>query len=763
MRNLAIFCLFCLFIQTSWSQKIVKHQFKYSSTKVEKVLQDIEQKFNVRYSFIDSVLTDKTISLPEKWLSLVEMNFNIENQTGLKIINIDNHFFSIVKKEINLKTFKLDEVLIEGFLSTGINKIGQKLIIKPDKIEVLPGVTDTDLLVSLQQLPGVKSPNETATGLHIRGGTPDQNQITWNGIRLYHSGHLFGMISGINPNLDQTVTFLNKAVSPKYGEKIASIIDIQTTDALPEKTQFNAGINAINADICLQTPILKKKIGLQLSARKSITEWLQSPTFTQLAEKVFQNTNLNQFNSKNQFSFQDYAANIIYKPNQNAQVSFSSVLIDNHLDFTTEKEDATLNIQTMTILNYGLSLNWSQNYSPKFSHKIVFFYSLYDFDYKKRQEYPANKFEAFKKLNRIVDSGVEINFLTTLHRNLKLEYGYQILGNDASHLFNNYNQEFGIDLSTKQLYNLSHVAYTDIKFKPETWTINLGMRFIKFSNIKAQNIEPRIYIQKKISKNLYWHSSYEKRSQILSQIRENVANDLSLENYVWVLSNNDTYPIIKSNQVTTGLIFKTKKWLLDLDTYHKTISGISSLAFGFQNQNINNILTGVGYTNGIDLLLQMATPTTRIWSTYTFQDSKNKFETINETNYFQTNTTIKHAFNISINQKWDHFLIAAGWFINSGRPFGLINESGKITSYNSENLGNYHHLDISCAYEFNHSNEKKIKVGLSVYNAYNNHKIISKEFQRRYITQDDFDNPKYTLQNYYSLGLTPNIFMRINF
>ena len=763
MRIVTILSLFCLLFQTSWSQKTEKYQFKFSDTKVEKVLLDIEQKFNIRYSYVDSILTSKTISIPKKRLSIKEINLSIENQTGLKIINIDNHFYSIIVPENISKTYKLEEVLIEGFLSTGINKIDQKLTLKPSKIAVLPGVTDTDLLLSLQQLPGVKSPNETATGLHIRGGTPDQNQITWNGIRLYHSGHLFGMISGINPNIDQTVTYFNKATSPKYGEKIASIIDIQTTDAIPEKAKYNLGINALNTDLCIQTPLVKKKFGLQFSARKSFTEWIQSPTFTQLAEKVFQNTNLNQFDTKNQFSFQDFSAKLIYKPNTKKEISLSSIYIDNNLNFTTENQEGTINNQLMNILNYGLSLNWMQNYGPKFSHKIVLFYSLYDFDYEKRQEYPSTKFEAFKKLNRILDSGIELNFLSSLHKNLNLDYGYQILGNDASHLFNNYNQEFGIDLSTKHLYNINHVVYADLKYKPENWTINLGMRYVKFSTLKEQNIEPRIYIQKKIFRPFFWHISYESRSQTLSQIRENFANDLSLENYIWVLSSKEGYPIIKSNQTATGFIIKSKKWLLDLDAYYKTINGISSFTFGFQNQNDSNILKGIGFTKGVDVLLQMTTPSTRIWSTYTFQDSKNKFENINDDNYFQTNTNIKHAFSLSINQKWTNFNVAAGWFINSGKPYGLLNDASKIATYNSENLPNYHHLDISCAYQIRNLKEKQINVGFSCYNIYNNHKIISKEFQRRYITQDDFDNPKYTIQNYYSLGITPNVFMRIIF
>jgi hypothetical protein len=52
----------------------------------------------------------------------------------------------------------LKEILVEGLLSKGISKTGEKVVISPQKLEALPGVTDADILFSLQQLPGGKAP-----------------------------------------------------------------------------------------------------------------------------------------------------------------------------------------------------------------------------------------------------------------------------------------------------------------------------------------------------------------------------------------------------------------------------------------------------------------------------------------------------------------------------------------------------------------------------------------------------------------------------
>jgi hypothetical protein len=41
---------------------------------------------------------------------------------------------------------------VEGLLSKGISKTGEKVVISLQKLEALPGVTDADILFSLQQL-----------------------------------------------------------------------------------------------------------------------------------------------------------------------------------------------------------------------------------------------------------------------------------------------------------------------------------------------------------------------------------------------------------------------------------------------------------------------------------------------------------------------------------------------------------------------------------------------------------------------------------
>ena len=52
---------------------------------------------------------------------------------------------------------------------------------------MLPSLGERDLFRPFQLLPGVSGSNEASSGLYVRGGTPDQNRIEYDGFRVYQS------------------------------------------------------------------------------------------------------------------------------------------------------------------------------------------------------------------------------------------------------------------------------------------------------------------------------------------------------------------------------------------------------------------------------------------------------------------------------------------------------------------------------------------------------------------------------------------------
>ena len=97
---------------------------------------------------------------------------------------------------------------------------------KPKKLGILPGLIEADVLQVMQQIPGINSVNESVSSINARGGTHDQNLFLWNGIKMYQTGHFFGLISVFNPNLAHTISIIKSGSSAFYGESVSSVVDI---------------------------------------------------------------------------------------------------------------------------------------------------------------------------------------------------------------------------------------------------------------------------------------------------------------------------------------------------------------------------------------------------------------------------------------------------------------------------------------------------------------------------------------------------------
>ena len=195
---------------------------------------------------------------------------------------------------LGLALVDFPKIIITEYLADGIdqNSADAHISIKPEKMDMLPGLTEADVLQSIQLLPGVSSPNETASGIFIHGGTPDQNLILWDGIPIYHSGHFFGSISAFNPNVVDDVKVYRGGFGPQYGGRVSGVIDISSTDNIPEQISAGIGINLTHGDAFAKIPLFKQKAALILSFRRSFTDLWQTPTFKQMSKKVFQGTKI---------------------------------------------------------------------------------------------------------------------------------------------------------------------------------------------------------------------------------------------------------------------------------------------------------------------------------------------------------------------------------------------------------------------------------------------------------------------------------------
>ena len=132
--------------------------------------------------------------------------------------------------------------------------------------------------------------------LNVRGGTNDQNLILYEGIRMYQTGHFFGLISAFNPYLSENLNASKNGTSAKYGNGVSSTITIKNKDNLDQKFSAGLGSNLLSLDGFAKIP-LSKKTELQLSARRSFTDIIASKTYDSYFDRIFRDSELNTSNN----------------------------------------------------------------------------------------------------------------------------------------------------------------------------------------------------------------------------------------------------------------------------------------------------------------------------------------------------------------------------------------------------------------------------------------------------------------------------------
>ncbi|MBQ0735632.1 FecR domain-containing protein [Aquimarina celericrescens] len=671
---------------------------------------------------------------------------------------------------IHLQEEVLDEVFIQEYLAKGITQNKKIININLKDVEVLPGRTEPDILQSIQLTPGVNNPYETASGLFVRGSTPHQNLVLWNGIKTYQQGHFFGMLSAFNPYVAKEVNFYKSGVSARYGDRIAGVIDITSENEVTDHFRGGAGFNMINADIVMHTPIIKDKVSLQVSGRRSYTDLLETFTYKQFSDRVFQNTKITDTLSindeNNDFFYADYNANLIIHPSANQKVEVNTVYSKNDLDFRRSDDSASFNDDLVTE-NEGYNVKWKSSYADKVSLDINAYYTKYLLNYQFITRDPNIITEIESKKNSVLDYGgeLQVNYKLSMYQNLSS--GYQYSNNNTRYAFVTTTPGYELILDEDDRFLNTHSFYTEYKFEnPKNFYLSAGLRFNHYTELNEFFIEPRVFIQKYITKNWEINTSAEYRSQATSQIQESVISDLSLENQVWTLANNDQFPIISSYQFTLGSSFRKNKWYLDIGSYYKKIDDITSLTAGFINPISNTYQNGQSSIYGLDFFLKKRFRNYKTWVSYSYINTRNKFENINNNEFFPGNWNIEHTV------KWSHFYkinnlqFSLGWLWHTGKAFTNateIDDGSEIViiefdDINSNNLPVYHRLDFSAIYDFKIGYHPNIKyrLGVSVLNLYNRKNLLNREFRTTNSLNNQFINA-----DIFSLGVTPNISFRV--
>lgn len=737
------------------------------------VLKILETKYNIRFSYADVTITDKMLALPDSNLSMEDAINLLKTETNLSFEILDNRFVVIKVFDTysdSITTQRLEEITITNYLTKGITQLNDgTTTIKPETFGILPGLIEPDILQTIQALPGILSVDETVSNINVRGGTHDQNLFLWDGIKMYQSGHFFGLISSFNPYTTKRVNVFKNGTRAKYGDGISSVIDMQLSNKIDHEFKAGVGFNLINADAFAKIP-LSKKTELQLSTRRSITDLMVTPTYDQYFKRIFQDSDLTStkddsysISQNEDFYFYDITAKFLYDITKSDKVRVHFLQVNNDLNYD---EQSTIN-DTNEALNSRLSqqnlavgITYTKNWSERLSTTSQVYVSKYNLD--------ATNFDVLNNQRLIQENEVQdgsakfdINYIAS--QNVNINGGYQFSEIGVANLEDVNNPDFRSYI--KEVIR-SHAIYAE-----SSWLSNNANSHLKFGTrvnyhkkFEMFLVEPRFSFSQRFFNHFRFEILGELKSQTTSQIIDLQNDFLGIEKRRWMLSDNENIPVIKSKQISIGIHFNKNKLLISAEAYIKYVDGITTRSQGFQNQYQFVNAVGSYQIKGVDFLLnKQFNDLISTWFSYTYSKNDYTFKTLNNGNPFPNNADIRHAISLAGTYTYNNIKLALGLNWHSGKPNTtpvLNNEvvDGLIQYEppNSSNLKDYLRADFSTTYEFNISDHTRAILGTSIWNITNKKNIL---------------NTYYTLENQdmvskvenQSLGITPNLSFRLQF
>lgn len=604
---------------------------------------------------------------------------------------------SSINKSVNLDpVLQLGEVVIVDKKSDEMVKSTQMSLIEMpiNKIKSIPVIFgETDILKTLQLMPGVQSGSEGTSGMYVRGGGPDQNLILLDGVPVYNVTHLFGFFSVFNSDAISNVKLIKGGFPAQYGGRLSSVIDIRMKEGNMKEFHGNVGVGIISADITLEGPIVKDKTSFIFSGRRTYVDALSAPLLI-MANKSSSSNKISagyyfydgNLKINHRFSDKDRLFLSIYAGRDKAYAR--NTYKDN---LYIEKSNAELYWGNITT-----SLRWNHIFTSKIFANITTVYSNYIFNTEVENSQERNNiFNSKFKLgyfSGIEDVGAKIDFDYRPIPKHSIKFGFNHLyhifkpGVSALKITGN-----GTDMNSK-VGNNNTYANEFYTYVDDDWDItgflklNLGAHYSGFL-VKGKfynSLQPRISARFLINEKVSVKAAYSHMNQYIHLLTNST---IGLQTDLWLPSTDKVQPE-KSKQIALGVAYNINNdWDLSLEGFYKTMNNLIEYKEGasfFQASQAweSKIEIGKGYSYGTELLIRKNFGKVSGWIGYTMSWSWRQFDNINFGKTFPYRYDRRHDISIVLQYELnDNIDFGLTWVYGTGNAVTLA-----IAKYEMLNL-----------------------------------------------------------------------------
>jgi len=828
-------------IQFSYSPSLipVKQKITYTAEKVtlEKVLRDIFEQTGIHYTIIngylvlkpaqaDAAIQHKPIQGSFTISGTVTDSANHEimigatiyvKETGIGAISNNYGFFSLTIPEGNYtlqssflgyktqtKMVNLKGDLLWNIHLKQVPFTIQEIIINPVNKEELVFSTltaqtimdpafvrrqsaalgETDMLKSLNVLPGISFESDGSSYFSVRGGTRDQNLILLDEAPIYNPTHLLGLFTPIIPEAVKHSEIYRADFPVQFGGRLSSVIDIRARDGNMRKFSGSASLSPVTTRFSVEGPFKKEASSYFVSFRIS--------TFGLLVKAANP--------SVETFYFTDFTSKFNIRLGRRDRLYLT--LFAGKDAFINKPADVRTGLEWG---NTAATFRWSHVYGSRLFSNTTLFASKYDYslysDYDNKLFWNSN----------ITGTNFKSEFTWYISHRHNLKFGFNIGG----YFFNpgNYNSpNTALDtMRVSQVNSGEFVLYAGDELELTPWMkVRYGLRFSNWSNygeafsiiydtghnpvssaeyakgvryFSRNSLEPRISLSVKTGKFTSIKASYNRTIQHINQINNSISPFNSFE--VWLPSGPNIKPQY-ADIVDLGLV---KAWPrraieLTMDVYYKKM--FNQLGYSYHAEMLLNpylegeLRQGEGYAYGFEIMLNKTQGRLSGQLSYGFTRSRLRVGDLNDNRWYPTHqdkpVDISLSLDYKVNPRWTlnlNGIYTSGMTIST--PTGFYYYRGSqvpvYSRQNNDRLPDYRRVDLGSVWRLNRIDKTfEHYFTFTLYNFFNTRNYAFLNFNKiqgsdgKYYVPADKLNPHELLPTYrYVYSIVPSFTYSLKF
>ncbi len=665
--------------------------------------------------------------------------------------------------------------------------------LRPEQVKGLPSLVGKDVFRALQLLPGVTGTHEATSGLMVRGGTPDQTLISYDGITLYNVDDVFGFYSAVNMEGIQAADFTRSNNTAGDGGRLSGALRLTgESKAAAGPTGF-VEMSTFGVGGLISVP-LGHDASFLLAGRRSnpaslfdhALDWmdvggihaarglpvaysggiLRAPADSQFHD--LNGTFTLRPSSRDQLSVTGYDGMTVLDGSHDVNWSNSAITAQSTGQLITPSNAVSHSADVQDSTSRGVGGHWSHQWSSSTATTLTVGRSEYSdnrdrastlvdlatgIDYSVLAGRGGNS--ASQESTDIRDTTVRLEALIAGGFAHALSIGGELTSLDIAYAANRevitgknpdgtYSQQLAPFLDRSGSGRLMTFFAQDAWRPTPRFTLSPGLRVTRYDVTNTSYTEPRLNVSYQATSLMRINGGWGIDHQFVNRVTHEdlVQGDSAF----WTLADGATVPVARSQQIFGGASVETVNVLVDVQAYHRTLDDVAMfaprlilgapLAVGASGMRL-----GSGTARGLEVLVQQRSSTNNAWISYTLSKVEYTFPTL-EPNAFPGSEDRPHELKVAeIARLGSRLRIGATWMLASGQPTtpvaGVVQAwwpTGLVVYQPEFGPKNSDRVDTYHRLDLSTQFEFKMTgvrstVGVSVLNVYNRQNTSLREYQ----------------------------------